>query len=519
MASIEAVFRSLTGSLAGERLDAAAFAALTDDDLEATHKSIAAHVGETTKYAALSAAEIARRSDWALGQAGLARRKGHQSPEAMVQSLSGGSRVDSRRLVDVGTMMAEAQTAEQLAKHAADQAAEHPEWDLPAVALEAPWHAPLGDAVTAGRIGLDTAGYLRKGLGEPAADVTPDMLRDALTALIERCADVRTSDRGIAASQGLNAEQAFTAARHARDQIDETGIAARADAMRAAQYLRTWRKPNGMVHGDFELNPENGTFLLEVLGQLTGPRRGGPRFVDKERKARAQKIIDDPRSTDQIHAETLIELIHIAITADPGTVFSGSRPTARIVVQRSSTTHTNTDSHSATDSHNSTEGHSSTEGHGAIEGHPDPIPLTDIDRHLCAGFTAFAFDQGQVVDLGRENRLFSPAQKAALAVRDGGCLWPGCTKPPSWTEGHHINEWLAQNGLTNIADGVLLCKPDHLRLHNEGWKIKREGAATYWLIPPPGIDPDQTPIRLSSKSALHLGSPVTLPPADVGGRD
>ncbi|SDK11888.1 hypothetical protein SAMN05216282_1061, partial [Cryobacterium psychrotolerans] len=180
MSSIEAVFSSLTGSLAGERLDAAAFAALTDDDLEATHKSIAAHVGETTKYAALSAAEIARRSDWALGQAGLARRKGHLSPEAMVQSLSGGSRADSRRLVDVGTMMAEAEAAEQLARQAAeqaaDQAAEHPEWDLPAAALEAPWHAPLGDAVTAGRIGLDTAGFLRKGLGEPAAGVTPEML-------------------------------------------------------------------------------------------------------------------------------------------------------------------------------------------------------------------------------------------------------------------------------------------------------------------------------------------------------
>src|SRR6188474_2439825 len=99
MASIEAVFSSLTGSLAGAGLDAAAFAGLTDDDLEATHKRIAGLAGEVTKHAALSAAEIARRSDRALGQSGLSWRKGYVSPEALIQSLTGGSRVDSRRLV------------------------------------------------------------------------------------------------------------------------------------------------------------------------------------------------------------------------------------------------------------------------------------------------------------------------------------------------------------------------------------------------------------------------------------
>src|SRR5680860_547652 len=329
MASIEAVFSSLTGSLAGEKLDAAAFAALSDDDLEATHTSIAALLVESTKCAALSAAEIARRSDRALGSSGLAWRKGHVSPEAMVQSLSGG--------FGFGHHGADVDEAAGLAAGAAEHAAEHPddtpEWELPEVAFEPPWHAPLGDAVSAGRISLDTANSLRKGLGEPADGVPAEALHDALTALIENCAGTAQdgaardgaardgAGRLIVASQGLNAEQAFTAARRARDWIDEAGIAARSNAMRAAQYLRTWRKPSGMVHGEFDLNPENGTFFLEVLDRITGPRRGGPRFVDKERKARAQKLIDDPRSTDLIHAESLIELIHIAITADPNKVY------------------------------------------------------------------------------------------------------------------------------------------------------------------------------------------------------
>ncbi|MEO6200880.1 MAG: hypothetical protein ABIX44_06935, partial [Cryobacterium sp.] len=180
----------------------------------------------------------------------------------------------------------------------------------------------------------------------------------------------------------------------------------------------------------------------------------------------------------------------IAVNADPGTVFSGTAPTVKILVQKN-TLDTRT-------------------GHGYLEGHPDPVPLTDIDRNLCTGFTPILFDDGQVVDVGRDSRLFTYRQKLALAARDGGCLWPDCDRPPSYTEAHHINEWAAQNGLTNIRDGILLCRLHHLLLHNRGWTVTREGTATYWLNPPPS-HPDQTPILLTSKTPLNLRSPITPP--------
>ncbi|MEO6201262.1 MAG: hypothetical protein ABIX44_08875, partial [Cryobacterium sp.] len=65
------------------------------------------------------------------------------------------------------------------------------------------------------------------------------------------------------------------------------------------------------------------------------------------------------------------------------------------------------------------------------------------------------------------------------------------------------------------ADGMLFCAPDHLRLHNEHWKVVRTGTGTgtdYSLIPPPTIDPKQKPIPLTSKSALKLGSPLRFGP-------
>ncbi|WP_448808155.1 hypothetical protein [Agromyces bauzanensis] len=62
------------------------------------------------------------------------------------------------------------------------------------------------------------------------------------------------------------------------------------------------------------------------------------------------------------------------------------------------------------------------------------------------------------------------------------------------------------DGRTDLADGILLCRRDHLRYHNEGWEVRREGA-TYWLIPPPGVDPER-PRRMRSKTPADILNPV-----------
>jgi hypothetical protein len=70
------------------------------------------------------------------------------------------------------------------------------------------------------------------------------------------------------------------------------------------------------------------------------------------------------------------------------------------------------------------------------------------------------------------------------------------------------DEWAADHGRTDIADGVLLCKNSHLRVHNQGWKIRRDHN-TYWMIPPPHIDPNQTPIRMRPKGPWRNSQPDT----------
>jgi hypothetical protein len=107
------------------------------------------------------------------------------------------------------------------------------------------------------------------------------------------------------------------------------------------------------------------------------------------------------------------------------------------------------------------------------------------------------------VNVGRDERLFTEKQRAGMAVRDGGCRWPGCEHPPSWTEAHHLDHWLRDNGKTDLADGVLLCSPHHLLLHNQHWEIVRIGVE-YWLKPPASVDPAQALVPMPSKSPLML---------------
>jgi len=45
------------------------------------------------------------------------------------------------------------------------------------------------------------------------------------------------------------------------------------------------------------------------------------------------------------------------------------------------------------------------------------------------------------LDIGRATRTIPAGIRRAVAVRDGGCSFPGCNRPPAWCEVHHCVEW------------------------------------------------------------------------------
>ena len=64
--------------------------------------------------------------------------------------------------------------------------------------------------------------------------------------------------------------------------------------------------------------------------------------------------------------------------------------------------------------------------------------------------------KGEILDLGRTRRLFSPAQRKALQLRDAECRAEGCTIPARWCEAHHLKPW-AEGGKTDLDAGILYC--------------------------------------------------------------
>ena len=102
-------------------------------------------------------------------------------------------------------------------------------------------------------------------------------------------------------------------------------------------------------------------------------------------------------------------------------------------------------------------------------------------------------NSGEILYVGRLQRLFTAAQRRALAVRDGGCVWLNCAAPPGWCHAHHVEEYNSngKHGLTDIDNGVLLCPAHHHMLHNSSFTVKMVDGKP-WLLAPTWIDPGQT---------------------------
>jgi Domain of unknown function (DUF222)/HNH endonuclease len=101
---------------------------------------------------------------------------------------------------------------------------------------------------------------------------------------------------------------------------------------------------------------------------------------------------------------------------------------------------------------------------------------------------------GVPVDVGRSRRPYTGAARAAVLIRDRGCAFPGCDRPPRWCDVHHIVFW-AHGGSTDRDNGVALCGHHHRVIHREAWRVRIGSDGRPEFIPPRHVDPDQRPVR------------------------
>lgn len=454
-----------------------ALSALDDDGLADAVRDAARLRAAADAVISVGAGIVAKRSERALGLSGLAQRRGHRTPTAMVQALTGSTRAEAGRQVRLGSAMGEADAVAGLSHESPCTIADRElDRECRSGDDDAPWFGAVAVAVEAHRLTAEAAGAILRGLGEADDRVRVEDLRSAALELIDEALTT-------------NVDELAKHARWARDRLDPVGVDERTSARYAARSWRFNRNASGMRTAYIEFDDESGAFVDALVGAAMRPRRGGPRFIAADERARAQSLIDDPRSNDQLVFDLLMDTLRTGAHADPTVAFGSRQPGVRYVITQQQASH-------VVDDH--------TVGIGSFEDSGEAVAGSVIERAICdAGTRTVTVDpHGNPLDVGRDQRLFTARQRVALAIRDGGCRWPGCDRPPSYTEAHHIDHWYAHHGKTDTRDGVLLCRHHHMLLHDNHWRIRRENS-DYWLVPPPQIDAAQSPIRMHSKSPLR----------------
>ncbi len=218
------------------------------------------------------------------------------------------------------------------------------------------------------------------------------------------------------------------------------------------------------------MHPEAAGLLTAAVDARTAPRRS-PSFVDAEDGDHA---VSDTRTLPQQRLDALTSIAKESLGHDTGRL-AGTAVTMCVTMTLESLI--------------------SGIGVAHIEGIDEPVTASTA-RRLAADAAIIPIVLGsdsEPLDVGHTSRLFTEAQRRALAIRDGGCIWTNCMAPPGWCEVAHLQPW-SHAGPTDLANGALMCAFHHRRFDNDGWNLEMRGG-TPWLIPPAWVDASRTPRR------------------------
>jgi len=154
-------------------------------------------------------------------------------------------------------------------------------------------------------------------------------------------------------------------------------------------------------------------------------------------------------------------------------------------------------------------------GHMRCEAEPGVgLPQGILRRLGCDGLIrALVRDEGGTpLALGRRRRLPTQRLREAVYARDGGrCQYPGCAHT-RWLQVHHLREWLADEGETDLENLTLVCARHHRLIHDEGIILSRHEdgrvVATlpdgFVVIPAPRLDAGARPAERLTEATRHV---------------
>jgi hypothetical protein len=255
----------------------------------------------------------------------------------------------------------------------------------------------------------------------------------------------------VAAARRLDPPRLRRAVAQLRGVADPDGAGDQAERRHQQRGAVAGTDLGGMVAVNGLLDPEAGQMLVAALEPLARPQDS-----------------QDPRSASQRRADALVELARRNLEGGQLPQSGGVRPQLTVTVDLDSLLGPG--------------------GLGGDAGWVGPLEPETCRRLACDGavtrvlVTRHPISQGgdgglaarlraaarllppalggaptQPLEVGRTSRVVTAAQRAALAVRDGGCVFPGCDRPPAWCEAHNLRHWL-HGGPTDLANLALLCR-------------------------------------------------------------
>ncbi len=124
-----------------------------------------------------------------------------------------------------------------------------------------------------------------------------------------------------------------------------------------------------------------------------------------------------------------------------------------------------------------------------------PISSKTVERWACdCNISRVLLQDSLVIDVGRSVRTTKGPRRRALNARDKHCQWPGCERPASWCDAHHLVHYFHGGG-GEIENQTLLCHRHHWLVHEGNWQLVKADdgeimaiAPTITFAPPRGPD-------------------------------
>jgi hypothetical protein len=235
-------------------------------------------------------------------------------------------------------------------------------------------------------------------------------------------------------------------AKNFEHRVDAAGALAEANHAYQRRYLHVGEPVDGLVRLDGLLDAEGGATLRTALQPFMKP------------------VKDDARTYGQRQHDALMELCR----QGSGGKRDGAGPRPQLIIRASLDTLAGTPGAPA----------------GELEG-GGTVPAATVQRYACDSAIVRITGQGELEhELNRAARTLPASTRRALEARDRHCVFPGCTRPPIWCDGHHL-VWWTRGGETALPNLALLCRPHHRMVHEEGWRLVRHKDGRFTAIPPP----------------------------------